>query len=58
MVAKNIKVLVITHTISNKGKYTLKFWAIDPAVNLQKIVVDFGGVKPSYLGLPENPIVK
>jgi hypothetical protein len=58
MVAENIKVLTTTHTISSRGKHTLKFWAIDPAVILQKIVVDFGGVKPSYLGPPESLIMK
>lgn len=58
MVAENIKVLTTTHIISSKGKHTLKFWAIDPAVILQKIVVDFGGVKPSYLGPPESLMMK
>jgi hypothetical protein len=58
IVAENIKVLTTTHAISSKGTHTLKFWAIDPAVILQKIIVDFGGVKPSYLGPPESLIVK
>lgn len=58
MVAENIKILKTTHTIASKGKHILKFWAIDPAVILQKIVVDFGGVKPSYLGPPESLIMK
>jgi len=27
---------------------------VSPAVVLQKIVIDFGGAKPSYLGPPET----
>ena len=36
------------------GPAVLKFWALEPGVVLQKIVVDLGGVRRSYLGPPES----
>ncbi len=53
-VANNIIIKPSTHTISGKGKHTIKYWMVDPGVVLQKLVLDFGGVKQSYLGPPET----
>jgi hypothetical protein len=53
-VENNSRVAKSTHTIDKPGYHMLKFWMIDPGVVLQKIVVNTGGVKPSYLGPPES----
>ncbi|KAI9924058.1 hypothetical protein ASPWEDRAFT_26340 [Aspergillus wentii DTO 134E9] len=46
------------HAIYGGGKSnTLKLWAIEPGVVFQKIVIDLGGVRESYLGPPESTII-
>jgi len=53
-VEDSVRKVKSTHNVENVGYHTLKFWMVDPGVVLQKLVVDFGGVKPSYLGPPES----
>jgi Glycosyl hydrolase family 115/Gylcosyl hydrolase family 115 C-terminal domain len=53
-VADNARRSRTTHAIPEPGVHTLKIWMVDPGVILEKIVVDCGGVRPSYLGPPES----
>ncbi|MBV4360319.1 glycosyl hydrolase 115 family protein [Pinibacter aurantiacus] len=53
-VANNIIISNSKHPLKNGGKHVVKYWMVDAGLVLQKVVVDFGGVKQSYLGPPEN----
>lgn len=53
-VADHIKNSVSEHKDIKAGIHTLKVWAMDPGIVIQKFVIDAGGLKPSYLGPPES----
>ncbi len=53
-VSDNIIIKTSEHHIGKPGVHLLKYWLVDPGVVLQKIVLDAGGEKPSYLGPPES----
>ena len=44
------------HTLVKKDKHTLRIRPLDAALVLQKVMIDFGGLKPSYLGAPQSDI--
>ena len=50
----NITVATSKHMLNAAGKRVLKFWMVAPGVVLQKLVIETGEVKPSYLGPPES----
>jgi hypothetical protein len=53
-VSNNVITKSSKHSIKEPGDHVLKFWMVDPGVALQKIVIDTGNLKPSYLGPPES----
>lgn len=53
-VAENIIIKSTTHTVTKPGKHTVKFWMVTPGLVLQKLVLDFGGLEPGYLGPEET----
>lgn len=50
----NLASMNAKHFISTEGMHKLKIWMVDPGVVIDKIVINTGGVKPSYLGPPES----
>ncbi|RZK39573.1 MAG: glycosyl hydrolase [Pedobacter sp.] len=55
-VANNIKIFNTKLKFMTPGKHTIKYWAISPGVVLQKLVLNLGGLKHSYLGPPESMV--
>jgi hypothetical protein len=43
--------------VTQEGAYKLRVWGLAPSVIVQKIIVDLGGVRDSYLGPPESFLV-
>jgi hypothetical protein len=53
-VKDSIREVKSVHTISQPGPHTLNVWMVDPGVVLQRLILNTGGVRPSYLGPPES----
>jgi hypothetical protein len=57
IVSDGVAQFTTAHEVQPAGRHTLKFWALDPGLVLQRVVIDAGGLKPSYLGPQESPRV-
>ncbi|MGW2637648.1 glycosyl hydrolase 115 family protein [Streptomyces sp. NPDC001348] len=50
----NVNRTATRHTVSRAGVHRLKFWMVDPTVVLQRLLIDTGGLEPTYLGPLES----
>ncbi|MGV7206316.1 glycosyl hydrolase 115 family protein [Oxalobacteraceae bacterium A2-2] len=55
IVSDGVASFVTTHRVDAPVSHVVKFWTLDPGLVLQRLVLDAGGLKPSYLGPPESP---
>jgi hypothetical protein len=52
----NISLNLQQNTRFQPGKHTLRFRVLEPGIVLEKILINTGGLQPSYLGAPESEI--
>jgi hypothetical protein len=53
-VIEHIEKLSTTIRVTKPGYHTLAVWKVDPSIVIDRIVIDTGGLSPSYLGPPES----
>jgi len=56
--ARRINQTKTKHNITSVGMHRMRFRILEPGVVLQKILIDTGGLKPSYLGAPQSSLIK
>ncbi|GHJ34941.1 glycosyl hydrolase 115 family protein [Streptomyces sp. TS71-3] len=50
----NVNRTATRHTVRAPGVHRLTFWMVDPTVVVQRLLVDTGGLEPTYLGPLES----
>ncbi|MDN4503198.1 glycosyl hydrolase 115 family protein [Alteromonadaceae bacterium BrNp21-10] len=49
-VLDGVRIALSQHQLDKAGAHKLRVYMVDPGVVIQKIIIDTGGLKPSYLG--------
>ena len=53
-VSDGVQIMRVPLTIPATGAHTLKVWAVDPGVVMERLILWHGEPRPSYLGPPES----
>jgi hypothetical protein len=53
-VRSDVRRSITKHRVDKSGAHRLRIYSLDPGVTLQKILIDTGGLLPSYLGPQES----
>jgi hypothetical protein len=53
-VSDGVRRVTLPLKIAAPGYHSLKIWAVDPGLVLERLVVSHGALQPSYLGPPES----
>lgn len=56
-VTNNINIKITKHNLASPGRQIIRIYTQDPGVVIQKIIMNLGGLQPSYLG-PEETLLK
>jgi hypothetical protein len=56
--ANRINMTKTKHKITTPGLHRLRFRVLEPGIVLQKILIDTGKLKPTYLGAPQSKLLK
>jgi hypothetical protein len=57
-VLDGVRTVQIPLHFKKPGPHKLRIYLVDPALVLQKLMLDTGGLQPSYLGPPQSPFLK
>lgn len=56
--AKRIIETSTLHSVNTGGVHTIRIRPLEPGIVFQKLMLDLGGLKPSYLGPPQSKLKK
>ena len=56
-VLDGVRVIKTSIKVNKPGEHKLRIYLVDPALVLQKFIIDTGGLKPSYLGPEQSQYV-